>query len=253
VAADNPVGAMSRRHLSDQVVEALIEAIVNGRYGPDEALPSEAELAALTSVSRLTIREAVKALQARGVVRVEQGRGTFVNPPSRWSQLDPLLLAARSIRERVDVTMRVLEARRLVEVSVAEIAAARRTDSDLDAMEAALERMEEAQAAGDVDSFVDADIHFHNAIMRAAGNAIVTALFEPIGHLVYETRRHTSSFPEARVHAIAAHRKVLRGIRSQSATSARNAMRRHLEQTEADLEGYAYGGDVTERTAEGRA
>ena len=196
----------------------------------------------MAGVSRLTVREAVKSLQARGVLRVEQGRGTFVKQPSSWSPLDRVLIAAHSTDDaaRVGLTRKLIEARRLVEVGVAELAAARRDDSDLVTMAAAIERMEAAQAAGEVDAFVDADIDFHDAIMKAAGNTFVAALFEPIRHLVYESRRHTSSFDEARDHALKAHKRILRAIKSRAPTSARNSMRGHLEETESDLEEYGH-------------
>jgi GntR family transcriptional repressor for pyruvate dehydrogenase complex len=231
------LAAPQRSRLSDQLVESIVEAIAAGHYPVGSTLPSEAELADTAKVSRLTVREAVKSLQARGVVRVEQGRGTFVNPPSEWSALDPVLLAARSTdeAERKAIARRLLEARRLVEVGVAELAATRREEKHLEAMAAAIERMEEAHVAGDIDSFVDADIDFHSEIMKAAGNAFVAVLFEPIRHLVHESRRHTSSFEHARAHAIKAHKRILRAISAETVTSARNAMRQHLEETEADV------------------
>jgi GntR family transcriptional regulator, transcriptional repressor for pyruvate dehydrogenase complex len=237
----NPVSAPQRKRLSDQLVEALIEAIAAGDYQVGAALPSEAELADMAKVSRLTVREAVKSLQARGLVRVEQGRGTFVNPPASWSALDAIVIVARSSNqaERTAITKRLIEARRLVEVGVAELAASRREQAHLEAMAEAIARAEAAHAAGDIDLFVDADLNFHNEIMKAAGNPFVAALFEPIRHLVHESRRHTSSFDEARGHAVRAHKRILRAISSGTATAARNAMRQHLEETEADLEEYS--------------
>src|ERR1051326_4248111 len=91
----NTYPAPVRRGLADQLVEHLVAAILRGDHPPDSRLPPEDRLAELFKVSRLTVREAVKELRHKGVVRVEQGRGTFVNPATRWTQLDPALLMAR--------------------------------------------------------------------------------------------------------------------------------------------------------------
>src|SRR2546429_8609026 len=110
-----------RRGLADHLVEHLVAAILRGDHPPDSRLPPGDRLAELFKVSRLTVREAVKALRGKGVVRVEQGRGTFVNQPDRWSPLDPDLLMARvgSAEGTRDLAVKLTEARRLVEVGVA--------------------------------------------------------------------------------------------------------------------------------------
>src|SRR5256885_6484628 len=128
----NSYPAPIRRGLADQLVEHLVAAILRGDHAPDSQLPPEDKLAEAFKVSRLTVREAVKALRHKGVLRVEQGRGTFVNQPSRWSPLDPDLLMARasSTEGTRDLAVKLTEARRLVEVGVAGIAAGARTPPD---------------------------------------------------------------------------------------------------------------------------
>jgi DNA-binding FadR family transcriptional regulator len=172
-----PIEAPVRRGLADQLVEQLLAAVLDGHYPPGSMLPPELEIARMAGVSRLTVREAVKALKAKGVFRVEQGRGTFVNLPEEWSPLDSTLLAARANQEGTrDFLSSVLEARRLVELGTAELAAQRRTDEDLAAIGSALESMHEAQRSSDVKAFVDADIRFHRAVMDAAGNPLISVV-----------------------------------------------------------------------------
>src|SRR5256885_1835165 len=109
----NSYPAPIRRGLADQLVEHLVAAILRGDHAPDSQLPPEDKLAEAFKVSRLTVREAVKALRHKGVLRVEQGRGTFVNQPSRWSPLDPDLLMARasSTEGTRDLAVKLTEAR----------------------------------------------------------------------------------------------------------------------------------------------
>ena len=118
-----PLMSQARQPLADQLVAGLLESIVAGEYPPGSPLPSEDELADMAGVSRLTVREAVKSLQAKGVVRIHRGRGTFVNPSSEWSPFDPMLLAARSQEDGKAVWRGLLETRRLVEEGVARLAA----------------------------------------------------------------------------------------------------------------------------------
>ena len=154
-------------------------AILRGDHPPDSRLPPEDRLAELFKVSRLTVREAVQELRHKGVVRVEQGRGTFVNPAPRWSPLDPVLLMARagSAEGTEDLAVKLTEARRLVEVGVSGLAAQRRTEQDLVELGRALDRMQEASDRDDVDGFTTADLEFHQAVMAAAGNPFITALW----------------------------------------------------------------------------
>jgi GntR family transcriptional repressor for pyruvate dehydrogenase complex len=237
----NRLRPADRRRLSDRLFEDLVAAVASGDYPPHSLLPTERQLAEMAGVSRLTVREAVRSLQGRGVVRVEQGRGTFVNPPSEWSPFDPTLLAVRSADQPALLSEKLIEARRVVEVGVCELAATRRSAHDLSALRAALAEMEEAESGGDIDRFVDADIAFHQAIMTAAGNAFLAALFEPIRELLYKSRSQTSSFPKARRHAVEAHRRVLKALQSGSPRAARSAMHDHLVQTENDLVTYSGG------------
>ena len=232
-----------RQSLSDDLAEQLLQAVIDGRYRPDALLPPEAELAEEAGMSRLTAREAVKTLRAKGVLRVEPGRGTFVNPPSRWTDLEALLHAAAASGAPTEgvVPLRLIEARRVIEVGAAELAAARRGDDHLAALEDEVARMRVAADAGDLDAFVAADIAFHAAVIDAAGNVFLAALYDPLRSLLLEARRQTSAYADIRRHAIAQHEAVLAAIRDRSPERAGRCMRDHMDQTERDLETYVLG------------
>ena len=234
---------MPRTTLADDLAEDLLDRIIAGQYPAGSALPSEPELAEQADVSRLTVREAINTLRAKNVVQIQRGRGTYVNPPDRWTALEPVLRAARSAGatdRSPGIPYRLLEARRIIEVSVAELAAARRSQHDLAVMEQALTDMKTAADDGDVDRFVTADIAFHQAVLDAAGNQFISALFEPLGQLLVEARRQTSAHAAIRTHAIEQHRNVLTAIRAQDPEQARWAMHGHLRQTENDLGTYVF-------------
>ncbi|MFM9610619.1 FadR family transcriptional regulator [Streptomyces sp. V2] len=220
--------------LADDLAEQVLTAIIDGQYPPDSALPSEGELAEIGGVSRLTVREAVKALRAQNVVRVVRGRGTYVNPPDRWTALEPVVRAASRSASGA-LSERLIEARRLIENGACELAATRRTEDDLADLRRQLELMREAAENADTELFVQADIDFHDIVMRASGNLFVPLLFEPFGALLVEGRRETSAVPEIRTHALAHHEQVLAALESGNAEAARAAMDGHMNQTADDL------------------
>jgi GntR family transcriptional regulator len=84
-----------------QVAAALRERIETGVLAAGAPLPSERELTEMFSVSRPTIREAVKLLRTQGLVVAEHGRGVFVRPPATVTRLarNRLSRAARAANQ----------------------------------------------------------------------------------------------------------------------------------------------------------
>ena len=229
-----------RRPMADDLADQILDDVLAGRYSVGTALPSESELAELSGLSRLTVREAVKTLRSKGVLRVVHGRGTYVAPTDEWSVLDPTLLIARSAAQADSLLMplKFIEARRLVEVGVAELAATRRTQKDVDCLENSLDQMRTASRGKDVGAFVRADIAFHQIILDAADNAFVAAIFDPLAQILRLTRYQTSAHAPVRRHAIAHHHNILQAISAADPTAAREAMHAHIVQTANDMVKY---------------
>jgi DNA-binding FadR family transcriptional regulator len=229
---------MARGGRADGVADQLLQLVVDGTFPPGGTLPSEADLAARFQVSRLTVREAIRSLMSTRVIRTQQGRSSVINPPEQWSPLDPRLLRARgqASGEPLLLPRRLMEARRTVEVGVAELAASRRTDEHLGQMAAWLDRMREAHRHADVDSFVEADLAFHATLFAAVDNVFLDALLEPLTSVLRTLRHQTSSVPEIREHAIDWHARILACVTDSGPDASREAMRGHMMQTENDIE-----------------
>lgn len=228
--------------LPDRFADRLLEEIISGRYPAGSALPPEGELAASHGISRLTLREAVRILRAKNVLEVRRGRGTFVNVPEAWKSLDVIIRASARAVTPGSISERLLEARRMVEVGAVQLAAVRRGDEHLDEMRASVAEMLAGSVEGDVDLFVDADIAFHDTIMRASGNVFVPFLLEPFGTLLIEARRQTSAVPQIQRNAIAEHERILAALVAADPVLAREAMESHMAQTQADLREHVLGG-----------
>jgi DNA-binding FadR family transcriptional regulator len=234
------MGATVRRPLADNLAEEILGGVLAGRYPVGTALPSESELAETSGLSRSTVREAVKTLQAKGVLRIVHGRGTFVTPTEQWSVLDPALLIARSAAQAdaLLLPLKFIEARRLVEVGVAELAATRRDDNDVEQLAASLADMRRASRAKDVEAFVLADIRFHQIVLDAADNAFLAAIFDPLAQILRLTRYQTSAHAPVRQHAISHHNNILRAMAAGDPAAAGQAMHAHIVQTENDMVKY---------------
>lgn len=231
---------MGRRTLVDDLVDGLLDDILDGKLKPHDAIPPEADIAKAYDVSRLTVREALKALRAQNILYVKAGRGTFVNPSDNWTGLDAIFKAASHGNGADQVSVGLIEMRRMVETGAASLAAKRHTPEHAEQMRACITDMKRFHESGDLDRFVQADIAFHDAVLRASGNPFVRALFAQLGQLLYMTRRETSAVPEIQVHAIEYHQKVMDSILSGDAELSRRTMDEHMDQTYRDYERYVH-------------
>ncbi|NII68279.1 DNA-binding FadR family transcriptional regulator [Microbacterium ulmi] len=220
------------------VVDKVLDKIVSGEVGPHEALPSETEIASESDVSRLTAREAMKTLEANNVVYKRQGLGTFVNPVERWTDLEAIARVALRNVTREKVPLHLIEVRQIVEVGAAELAAVNHRPDDLIAMQECIATMQAAHESGDIDAFSQADIAFHDAILRATGNPFIPALLAQLTVLLRTVRRVTSDSAEVQTHAIRQHELVLEAIRAGVPARAHKAMNDHMVQTVEDYETY---------------
>ena len=205
------------QNLTATVADGLVALVLNGTYPPGSTLPSEADLAARFNVSRLTVREAIRTLAASNLIRVQQGRSSVINRPDKWSPLDPRLLLARSqaSAEPLLLFRKLIEARRTVEIGIAELAAIRRTEEQLQELQEHLQTMRQAHQSNDVNRFVDADIAFHNALFKAADNVFLDAVFEPLIAVLRTLRTATSSVSRIREHGIDWHDRILLAVREE--------------------------------------
>ncbi|WP_337681489.1 FadR/GntR family transcriptional regulator [Nocardioides sp. CCNWLW212] len=177
-----PVQATPRRpreRLAQGVVSSLIDTVVSGAVGVGEALPPEPLLAESFGVSRSTVREAVKLLEAKGLVEVRQGLGTVVRPEDDWNLLEPDVLAAACRHEQgLAVLDELVRVRASLESMLAIQAATRASDADLAEIADLHARMEREIATPY--AFIETDVLFHDRIMRAAGSRLASSIVRTV-------------------------------------------------------------------------
>jgi DNA-binding FadR family transcriptional regulator len=160
-----------RASLVDQVIEQLKDQITSGSWQMHAKIPTETVLAEQLGVGRNTVREAVRALTHAGLLECRQGDGTYVRAVSELS-------GAMARRLRAAEHLEILEVRRALEIEAAKLAAVRRTEGDIELIEAALKRRDQAWADAEADSFVEADLAFHIAVVEATHNRVLIELYK---------------------------------------------------------------------------
>ncbi|MBM7276462.1 FadR family transcriptional regulator [Gordonia rubripertincta] len=137
-----PFQPVTQQSAPEIVFDQIVEGVLAGDLAAGEALPSERELARMLGVSRPTVREALKRVEASGLVTIRQGDGARVQDIARTGGLDllpRLLIRSGALVPRV--ARSIIEARAVVGPEVARLAARRATDNDLVAIRAVLDRL----------------------------------------------------------------------------------------------------------------
>jgi DNA-binding FadR family transcriptional regulator len=167
----------------DEAINRLKDRIGSGDLAPGSQLPPEAKLAADLNLSRLSLREAVRALVMAGVLEVRRGTGTFVTD----LKPDRMVSAIGRFLELADDTGvgELFECRRILEPGATALAATRISDAELAALAAQLEKMRTLQ---DPEELVREDLAFHAAIVAATGNLTLQSLASTVAQRTARAR-----------------------------------------------------------------
>jgi len=209
------------------LAEAIEHEITAGRLRPGDRLPPQAELAAVTGVSRTVVREAVASLRAAGLVETRQGAGAFI-----LARTHRFGLAGQLRPADVEDILSVLELRLAVEAEGAALAAARRTEAQLGVLDQAIRTLDEqARAGGDG---IAVDLLFHRTLAEATGNAYFVQFLESLGELSIPRRRLLAAGnPPADMTVYlemvaGEHRAIRDAVAAHDPALAAAAMRNHL-------------------------
>ena len=184
------------KRLGVAVVESLVDLIVSGVLQPGDTVPPELPLSEQFGVSRTVVRESVKRLEEKGLVSVGQGRGTVIQPTTNWNMLDSVVLASLIAHDRnFGILDELTIVRAELESAMARQTAAAVSGDALDPLRNALELMRSTIL--DVPRFLEADVVFHETVMRASGNRLA----ENITHTLYRRARESERYARVDVPA----------------------------------------------------
>jgi DNA-binding GntR family transcriptional regulator len=196
--------------LRQSVYEALVELVVEGRLAPGQHL-IETELARQLGVSRQPVREALHRLEAEGWVDLRPNQGAFVHVPTNH-EVDELL-----------------DARELLEVQMARLAARAATPIGIARMRAIWFEGQSAAASGETDRVVAANDEFHAELARVAGNAVLADLARIVSLRVRWYYRQVA--PLRGQESWAEHRELVDAVEAKNEERAAGIARKHTEGT----------------------
>ncbi len=211
----------SKQRLSDVVAQTLQDEILSLAVG--DRLPTEAELAERFEVSRTVVREATRLLVQRGLVTVSPGRGMAV------AAVDGSVIAEQYgllLRLSEGSFEQLMELRLVLELEMAALAAARRTDDHL----AELTRLNERLKAADpsTSEFLDADLAFHEQIAQASGNPFFLLVMRPVNDYLSDSYSAGAGYPSEAGHTVQEHLEIAQAIAAGDPARARFAAENHL-------------------------
>ncbi len=214
---------ISRVPISDEVILRFKDLIARRVFVPGTKLPPERDLASALAVSRPTLRQALRALQILGVIKSRQGSGSYISESAADILRQPLefALAVKGIAQTD-----LFETRCTLEVKLASLAAKRRTENDLVEMRETLARMR--GAFGNPDLWCVHEMHFHDCIVKAARNAVMSTIMEMLSFMLLESRRETVRTLTDYGKSYTAHHNVFIPIERQDTEGAAQAMIDHF-------------------------
>lgn len=216
---------IGKTSLVEQVTERLQEFIDSDRIAIGEKLPSEATICKELEVSRTTVREALRLLQALGYVRLIPNRGAFVADKQRRG--------AQTMRawifDHASEVEDVFEARMIIEPQAAALAAQRASASEkyilmgIHAMFVAETRKE------NLPGMILYDEKFHEAIMQACHNSLIEEVYKLISDTIRCYRGQSFAEDPGAQHAVESHEQIATAIMNGDGEAAERLMRAHLE------------------------
>ncbi|MBW9216133.1 FCD domain-containing protein [Mumia sp. zg.B53] len=216
------------RNAYQQVADQLLDLILDGTLKAGDRLPNEAELSSIFGVSRSTVREALRALASRDLLETARGTtgGTFVRRVElrQVSSYLETSLGLMSGSADIDVEQ-MLEAREILEVPAARLAAERRQEDDLTALREAVERERQRRGRG---RRFEEHRHFHALVLQCSGNALLEVMTEPVFGVLQSTFLDPDVDPHFWTDVDHDHETILAAIEAGDADAAGRAMSEHL-------------------------
>jgi DNA-binding FadR family transcriptional regulator len=215
-----------------QIAEQIRQRILAGRLSADDRLPGEQELAQQFGVSRPTVREALKRLAAQNLIRTRRGAtgGSFVNRPS-WSEAHDQLVTAATLLIGVAPIEpdAVAEARLTLLAACVPLAAERRQDSHLAAMDAEISVQRDPSTTDE--GFCASDVRFHRILVDAADNPLISFQMAGVIEAIQPLLNMITFRSRDRAAIAAGHGRIRRGLAARDPGAVISELRALSEYT----------------------
>jgi DNA-binding FadR family transcriptional regulator len=217
-----------------EVQEAVKAIILERRLGAGDPLPTESELIEELGVSRNSMREALKALQAIGIVDIRHGFGMFVGRISLTGLVDELAFHHRiTLQDGRDDLRHLIEIREILETGLIQRLIDHHRSADLSPVTEVMERIEAEAKVGIVSP--ETDRHFHDVLYRPLGNPLVSQLLGAFWDVYHQLRDEIGEPDETPADVARRHRDIYAAVCAGDRAAAALAMYAHFAGVRARL------------------
>ena len=220
--------------ISEKVADYIKEQIQNGKFKVGERIPGERDMALELNVSRNTVREAYKILEAYGYLIARHGTGFFIAPESEQirKMMGSFILSNSQVNDLFD-------ARRLLEEKIVELAAINRTEEQVKKLEEiVLDANRIASGDGSYVELSGYDSKFHLYLAKMSGNEIIYRIMHHLIDLLAKARSHSIQIPKRAKKSIMEHAEILKAIKDGNDSLAKVLMKEHLDSVENSMREY---------------
>lgn len=214
-----------KERISDQIKTILKQAILDGRFKPGDKFPPEIEIAQQYNVSKVSAREALREMESEGLIEKRRGifGGSFVAEPGSEKMVDVVI---NSYLFGGITAADLAEFRRILEPGLARLAAQRRTEDDLAAMESCIADVEASIKRKKPDQ--TRALSFHLLIANACNNPFISGLMEALVNVFQQVLAKTPDLKTAKKD-IEYNKLFLECIRKRDGERAEKAMADHFD------------------------
>lgn len=223
---------IEKKPILAQVVQNLENEIRKGKYSVGDTLPSEIALCNDLGVSRSTVREAYRTLQALGYLEIKRGKGCFLKQTHSIREENIEEWFVKNKARLSDL----MEVRFALEPLSVKLAIERGTMAQIEEIASVNEDFREAADNQDSAMLSVLDEAFHTAIVKAGNNDFLIKINHVIAAALKDYRMRAFSVKENSTNAVAPHAEILDGILNKDVSKAIDAMERHLEISLQDIE-----------------
>lgn len=217
-----------------KIVEQIQKLIKEGKLKPGDKLPPEQTLAEKFGTSRPSVREALSALEILGITESRVGKGNFIKNIPRLSFLE------QKVKElaKEESPFELLEARKALEMEIAELAAEKATEEDIVIIYGFLQKMK--LSMGNIPKMMDIDRKFHLSMARAAHNNLLFSMMAYLADLSSKKlwvsmKKKVWNFPGYPKKYLEEHTNIFNAIKNKDSKNARKQIKYHLDGVERDF------------------
>lgn len=217
--------------LSDSVIDAIKKKIAEGNFAPGEKFYSENELTKHLQVSRSSVREAIRILEATGYVTVRQGKGIFITDFNSQN-FAPFVKWLRSNEQNI---LDHFEVRLIIEPKAAAFAAGKADAGDILKMEEVLAQFNQHAESKNNTEIIKSDRKFHRLLAGSTKNSTLYVLMKSVTTSLPDGWISSLHTPGRIEKTINEHGAILEAIKNKDKDGAEKAMTRHLENALSDI------------------